>query len=56
MADRGDVDALEKDLRPQFGPQVNNVLVHNGSRAHSATAHLTDRLTCTAIAGSLRDL
>ncbi|WP_406631969.1 hypothetical protein [Amycolatopsis sp. WGS_07] len=54
VADRGDVVALEKDLRPRFGSRVNNVLVHNGAHAHSATAYLTATQTGSAIAGGLR--
>jgi hypothetical protein len=54
VADRGDVVALEKDLRPRFGPQVINAMVHNGVHAHDVTAYLTDKLTGAAIAGGLR--
>ncbi|MGC0423636.1 hypothetical protein ABIA38_009188 [Embleya sp. AB8] len=46
----GDGVALEKDLRPWFGEAVINAVVHNGSRAHDATAHLSDELTGIAIA------
>ncbi|MFF1611984.1 hypothetical protein ACFVYA_29720 [Amycolatopsis sp. NPDC058278] len=53
IADRGDVVALEKDLRPRFGPQVINAVVHNGAHAHTVTAYLTDKLTSAAIAGGL---
>ena len=53
VADRGDVVALEKDLRPRFGPGVNPVVVHNGAHAHDVTAYLTDQLTGAAIAGGL---
>lgn len=55
IADSGDVVALEKDLRPRFGPQIRNAVVHNGAHAHDATAYLTDALTGTAIAGGLHD-
>jgi hypothetical protein len=54
IADRGDIVALEKDLRPRFGPRVMNAIIHNGSHAHDATAYLTDMITGTAIAGGLR--
>jgi pimeloyl-ACP methyl ester carboxylesterase len=54
VADRGDVVALEKDLRSRFGPKVINSVVHNGAHAHAATAYLTDQLTEAAIAGGLR--
>ncbi|WP_205661083.1 hypothetical protein [Amycolatopsis vastitatis] len=53
VADRGDVVALEKDLRPRFGPRVVNAVVHNGARAHAVAAYLTDKLTGTAIADGL---
>ncbi|HEY8986246.1 MAG TPA: hypothetical protein VIU15_42570 [Streptomyces sp.] len=53
VVDRGDVVALEKDLRGRFGDRVRNVVVHNGSHAHDATAYLTDRLTGAAVAGGL---
>jgi hypothetical protein len=53
VADRGDVVALEKDLRPRFGPRVINAVVHNGAHAHAVTAYLTDKLTGAAIAGGL---
>ncbi|MFF2367802.1 hypothetical protein ACFVU0_34520 [Streptomyces sp. NPDC058122] len=53
VADDGDVVALVKDLRPLFGPQVRSVLVHNGSRAHDATAYLTDPNTGQAISDGL---
>jgi hypothetical protein len=54
VADHGDVVALEKDLRPRFGPQVINTVVHNGAHAHAVAAYLTDTLTGGAIAGGLR--
>lgn len=54
VADRGDVVALEKDLRPRFGPRVINAVVHNGVHAHDAVAYLTDKLTGAAVAGGLR--
>ncbi|WP_328648060.1 hypothetical protein OHS58_10295 [Amycolatopsis sp. NBC_00348] len=53
VADYGDVVALEKDLRPGFGPRVINAVVHNGAHAHTVTAYLTDKLTGAAIAGGL---
>jgi pimeloyl-ACP methyl ester carboxylesterase len=54
VADRGDVVALEKDLRSRFGQRVVNAIVHNDAHAHDATAYLTDKLTGTAVAGGLR--
>jgi pimeloyl-ACP methyl ester carboxylesterase len=53
VADHGDVVALEKDLRPRFGPRVINAVVHNGAHVHAVTAYLTDKLTGAAIAGGL---
>jgi hypothetical protein len=53
VADRGDVVALEKDLRGRFGDRVRNAIVHNGAHAHDATSYLTDRLTGAAVAGGL---
>ncbi|MDX3192068.1 hypothetical protein PV458_26965 [Streptomyces sp. MN03-5084-2B] len=53
ISDHGDVVALEKDLRPRFGPQVDNAVVHNGAHAHAASAYLTDKLTGKAIADGL---
>lgn len=53
VSDQGDVVALEKDLRPRFGPRVINAVVHNGAHAHAVAAYLTDKLTGAAIAGGL---
>ncbi len=53
LADRGDVVALFKDLRPRFGDRVRNAVLHNGARAHDATAYLTDKLTGAALSGAL---
>lgn len=53
VADRGDVVALEKDLRGGFGDRVRNVVVHNGSHAHDSVPYLTDRVTGAAVAGGL---
>jgi hypothetical protein len=53
VADRADVVALEKDLRPRFGQQVRSAIVHNGAHAHDATAYLTDPVTGLAISGGL---
>ncbi len=53
VVDRGDVVALEKDLRIRFGDRVSNAVVHNGAHAHDATAYLTDPLTGQAIRGGL---
>lgn len=55
IVDHGDVVALEKDLRPRFGDEVRNAVVHNGAHAHDVTAYLTDVLTGQAIRGGLDD-
>ncbi|MET9002065.1 hypothetical protein [Amycolatopsis sp. NPDC004169] len=55
VADYGDVVALEKDLRPRFGPRVISAVVHNGAHAHAVTAYLTEQLTGAAIAGGLSE-
>ncbi|MFI0960635.1 hypothetical protein ACH4S8_04315 [Streptomyces sp. NPDC021080] len=53
LADAGDVVALVKDLRPAFGDRVRCAVIHNGARAHEATAYLTDKLCGRAIADGL---
>lgn len=53
IADRGDVVALVKDLRPAFGQAVQSALVHNGSHAHDATAYLTSELCGQALVAAL---
>jgi hypothetical protein len=54
IADRNDVVALVKELRPLFGDQVRDVLVHNGAKAHDLRPYLTARETGLAIIGGLR--
>ncbi|GAB2991875.1 lipase family protein [Saccharothrix stipae] len=54
VADKKDVVALIKDLRPQFGERVRNTLVHNGANAHSVVPYLTDKVTGAAIFDGLR--
>ncbi|MGP3966960.1 hypothetical protein [Streptomyces sp. 6N223] len=55
IADRGDVVALIKTLAPHFGPpDVRDVLVHNGAKAHDVRPYLTARETGGAIAAGLR--
>lgn len=54
IADRGDVVALAKELAPVFGHRVNDILVHNGARAHDVRPYLTARETGQAIASALR--
>jgi pimeloyl-ACP methyl ester carboxylesterase len=53
IADGGDVVALVKDLRPLFGPRVENLLVHNGAEAHAIRPYLTARETGRVIASAL---
>jgi hypothetical protein len=53
IADDGDIVALVKDLRPVFGPYVENFLVHNGAKAHSISPYLTARETGRAIISGL---
>lgn len=43
IADKGDVVALEKKLAPLFSTRINDVLVYNGAKAHSAERYLTTR-------------
>jgi hypothetical protein len=54
IADAGDVVALEKNLAPLFGDQVNDVLVHNGSKAHDVKPYLTAAQTGRAVADGLK--
>ncbi|MBB4889166.1 hypothetical protein WEB32_02480 [Streptomyces netropsis] len=53
LADAADVVALEKDLRPAFGPRVRNVRTHNGAHAHDVRPYLTEKRTGEAIAAGL---
>ena len=53
VADAGDVVALVKNLRPQFGPRVDCFLVDNGARAHAVSPYLTAKETGAAIATGL---
>ncbi|MFI7387956.1 hypothetical protein [Streptomyces sp. NPDC049813] len=50
IADRGDVVALVKDLRPLFGERVTGHLVHNGATAHDVTRYLNTREAGQALA------
>ncbi|MFJ5718367.1 hypothetical protein [Streptomyces sp. NPDC093149] len=54
VVDEGDVVAAVKDLSPLFGPALEGKVVHNGSRAHDATAYLTASETGRAVAEGLR--
>jgi pimeloyl-ACP methyl ester carboxylesterase len=53
IADRGDVVALVKSLAPLFGPELVDVLIHNGAKAHDAKPYLTSKETGKAIADAL---
>jgi hypothetical protein len=53
IADAGDVVALVKALRPQFGGSVEDVLINNGWEAHDVKRYLTAEETGRAIAGGL---
>jgi hypothetical protein len=53
IADEGDIVALVKDLRPGFGPRVENWRIHNGAGAHDLLPYLTARETGDAIAAGL---
>jgi pimeloyl-ACP methyl ester carboxylesterase len=53
IADRGDIVALVKRLGPLFGPNVTDLLVHNGAKAHDARPYLTSREAGTAVAEAL---
>ncbi|BCL21324.1 hypothetical protein ACPCBX_14425 [Streptomyces tuirus] len=54
IADRTDIVALVKDLRPRFGARVVCQLVPNGSHAHDATHYLGKRETGAALSAVLR--
>jgi hypothetical protein len=53
IADRGDVVALVKELRPLFGVKVTDILVCNGAKAHDVRPYLTSRETGEAIRSGL---
>jgi hypothetical protein len=53
IADSGDVVALAKQLAPLFGGQVEDLAVHNGSKAHDVSPYLTAAETGRAIADGL---
>lgn len=53
IADRGDVVALAKELRPFFGPAVQDIRVNNGAQAHNARPYLTSVEVGRAIAEAL---
>lgn len=58
VVDAGDVVALVKDLRPQFGPaprdgEFHGFEVDNGSHAHAVSAYLTAAETGQAVAAAV---
>lgn len=53
VADRGDVVALTKALRPMFEGEVEDHLVHNGGDAHDVKPYLSAVVTGRAIARGL---
>jgi hypothetical protein len=55
VTDRGDVVAVEEDLRPVFGPDVRHVRIDNGAHAHDLAAYLSAAATGAAITAGLRD-
>jgi hypothetical protein len=55
VADRGDVTALVKDLRPLFGDRVVSYVVHNGAKAHDVRPYLTAPETGKGILAGLTD-
>jgi len=55
IADRSDVVALVKELRPLFGVKVTDIPVQNGAKAHDMRPYLTARETGRAIRGGLED-
>jgi len=55
IADAGDVVALVKELRPLFESNLQDQLVHNGSKAHDVSPYLTAQETGRAIGWGLAD-
>jgi pimeloyl-ACP methyl ester carboxylesterase len=53
IADEADVVALVKDLRPAFGPDVDQWVVNNGAHAHTVKPYLTAVETGRAIKAGL---
>ncbi|MFJ7181650.1 hypothetical protein ACIQXA_35990 [Streptomyces massasporeus] len=49
ITDRGDVVAVEEDLRPLFGPRLRQVRIDNGVRAHDLGRYLSAAATGAAI-------
>jgi pimeloyl-ACP methyl ester carboxylesterase len=55
VADRGDLVALVKELRPQFGQRVQDLRVDNGAKAHDVRPYLTAKETGHALAAFVGD-
>ena len=55
IADDGDVVALVKELKWQFGERVQDKRIHNGATAHNIKPYLTAEETGAAIAAGLGD-
>lgn len=55
IADKGDIVASAKQLWPLFGIAVEDVLVHNGAKAHDVSPYLTTREAGMAVASGLVD-
>jgi hypothetical protein len=53
VVDRGDIVALIKRLAPLFGEDVEDMVVHNGAKAHDIRPYLTAVETGRAIADGL---
>jgi hypothetical protein len=53
ISDRGDVVALERNLRKRFDPRVEDRVVDNGATAHDARPYLTSREAGEAISRGL---
>ncbi|HTZ92977.1 MAG TPA: alpha/beta hydrolase [Streptosporangiaceae bacterium] len=53
VADAGDVVALVKQLAPLFGSRVQDLQIHNGSKAHDVSPYLTAVQTGQAVAAGL---
>ncbi len=55
ISDATDIVAVVRELCPLFGPQLTDVVVHNGTHMHDATRYLTAVETGRAIAAGLRN-
>jgi hypothetical protein len=55
IADAGDVVANPKSLAPLFGPELRDVAIHNGAKAHDIRPYLTARETGLAVRRGMGD-